>query len=71
MRHLKKKKEMNYLEHFFFANKYGFLIIKHGLQLIIHGIFPCLFKKAGEELFIKLIKDFRKSELREPINLDF
>ncbi len=60
-----KEKEMKYLAHFLFASKYGFVILKHGFQLIINGIIPCLFKDAGEKLFVILVKKFKKSELRE------
>jgi len=62
-----KEKEMEYLAHFLFASKYGFIILKHGFQLIINGIIPCLFKDAGEKLFVILVKKFKKSELRESI----
>lgn len=65
-KHLKNK-EMNYKEHFFFALKYGFLMIKSGICLIIHGILPSVYKDSGEKLFSKLSKEFKNCNLKEDL----
>jgi hypothetical protein len=59
--HLNKNK-MTYCEHLLFASGYGFACIKAGGYLIIHGLFPCFYKKAGSNLIHALDKAFKRNQ---------
>lgn len=51
---------MTYREHLKFAVSHGFLCLKAGLFLIIHGFFPCFFERAGSILVKKLNRSFNQ-----------
>jgi len=54
--------QMTYCEHLLFALGYGFACIKAGGYLIIHGLFPCFYKKAGSNLIHSLDKAFKRNQ---------
>lgn len=41
-----------FLEHFFFAFSFGLKMLAASLIMIIHAIFPCIFKKTGSRILI-------------------
>jgi hypothetical protein len=53
-----KSNNMTYREHCRFAVIHGLLCLEAGLLLIIHGLLPCFFEKAGSSLVMKLNKSF-------------
>lgn len=59
IKHLKDN-NMSYYEHIKFAGKHGLSCIKAGIFLIIHGVIPALFPRAGSKLVNKLNKNFTK-----------
>jgi hypothetical protein len=61
-KHHLKENGMSYFEHLSFAIFYGFVCIKAGIFLCIHGLFPCFFQRAGSRLVHKLEKIFTERE---------
>jgi hypothetical protein len=61
--------EMTYREHLLFAISHGVLCLEAGMLLIIHGLFPCVFQKAGSALIDKLNQSFNqhKQEVNDRI----
>ena len=57
IKHLKDN-NMSYYEHIKFAGKHGLSCVKAGIFLIIHGLIPALFPRAGSKLVNKLNKNF-------------
>lgn len=53
-----QENNMNYIQHFIFAFSHGSRCIQAGLLLVIHGIIPALFPKAGSKLVNKLNESF-------------
>ncbi len=58
-RHLRKN-GMSYRGHFLFAAKHGVRCILAGILLIVHSIFPCIFRRVGSRLVNRLAKDFKE-----------
>lgn len=58
--HLTENK-MTYGEHFLFAVGHGFHCILAGFYLIVHGLFPCFYQKAGSNLVHKLNNAFEQN----------
>lgn len=53
---------MTYCEHLMFALGYGFVCVKAGWYLIVHGILPCFYQKAGSNLIRTLDKAFKRNQ---------
>ena len=57
-KHLREN-DMTYLEHLAFAVSHGVSAIVLGIALIVHGILPFLFPRAGRALKVRLSEDYR------------
>jgi hypothetical protein len=55
-----KENNMTYLQHLFFAVRYGSLCLIAGILLISHAIFPCWFQTSGSDLVRKMALVFKK-----------
>lgn len=49
---------MTYCGHLCFAVGHGLRCIKAGLYLVIHGLLPCFYQKAGSNLIHELDQVF-------------
>jgi hypothetical protein len=49
----------SYWEHFFYAFQLGSLLIKLGTMVLIHSIFPFLFKTTASEILFKVVDEIR------------
>jgi hypothetical protein len=67
-RHHLKENNMTYRSHLVFAVSHGLLCLEAGLLLIIHGLLPCFFQRAGTLLVKKLNKSF--DQQRKSIHCD-
>jgi hypothetical protein len=47
-----------YLQHFFFASKFGFGMVIGGTACLLHAIFPFVFKTTGSDFLLKMTHDF-------------
>jgi len=47
-----------YFGHFYYAVTSGLTMLVAGVVIIIHGIFPFLFKKMGSTLLLKLMTNY-------------
>lgn len=54
--------QMTYCEHLMFALRHGFVCVKAGWYLIVHGILPCFYQKAGSNLIRTLDKTFKRNQ---------
>lgn len=54
---------MTFLEHLQFAGGHGLRCLKAGCMLLIHGILPCFFRRAGSRLVHELSRDFTEHRL--------
>ena len=52
-----KIKETTYCEHFLRASAMGFQMIRGGVCLLIHSVFPNYFQSTGSDVVKKLHKD--------------
>lgn len=55
-----KENNMTYLQHLFFAVRYGLLCVIAGILLVFHAIFPCWFQTSGSDLVRKMALVFKK-----------
>ena len=53
---------MTYCEHLVFALGCGLACVKAGWYLIIHGVLPCFYQKAGSDLVHALDKAFKRNQ---------
>ena len=58
-KHLQETQQ-GYLEHSFFAFKWGFFLIGTGIVSIVHGIFPGLWKFKASQNVMKVAKMLEK-----------
>lgn len=58
-----------YLQHMYFAQRFGFKLIFGGIAAIIHSIFPFVFQKTASSTAIYSIIDFSKRMKAPDINL--
>ena len=58
---------MTYWQHLKFAVGHGFICIRAGIYLCVHGLLPCFRRRAGTRLVQRLEKVFteRKYELNK------
>lgn len=47
-----------YLQHFFFATRFGFHMITGGLACLLHAIFPFMFKRTGSNKLLQMMHHF-------------
>lgn len=47
-----------YLQHLYFASKFGIRMLIGGVACIIHAILPFLFKKTASNLLLTMTNDF-------------
>lgn len=52
-----KLKNTTYCKHFSVATNMGYNMIKGGLALMIHAIYPNIFKSIGSDIIKKLSKE--------------
>jgi len=52
-----KNKETTYCEHFIRASSMGFQMIRGGVCLVIHSVFPNYFQSTGSDILKKLHKE--------------
>lgn len=57
--HLQENK-MTYTEHLFFALFCSLQCLVSTWYLAIHAFVPCIFKKSGSSIILKLAKNFKK-----------
>jgi hypothetical protein len=61
-KHHLSENQMTYCEHLMFALGHGFVCVKAGWYLIVHGILPCFYQKAGSNLIRTLDKAFKRNQ---------
>lgn len=59
MKHLDDVNE-TYWQHFKFASRIGLILIRAGMLVIIHAIYPNVFKTSGSDTIKKLHKTLEK-----------
>lgn len=52
-----KNKETTYCEHFLRASSMGFQMLRGGVCLLVHSIFPNYFESSGSDVVKVLYKD--------------
>jgi hypothetical protein len=52
-----KNKETTYCEHFSIASSMGFQMLRGGVCLLVHSVFPNYFESSGSDIIKKLYKD--------------
>ena len=52
-----KNKETTYCEHFLIASSMGFQMLRGGVCLLVHSVFPNYFESSGSDIIKALYKD--------------